>query len=122
MRQKVPEGWHSVTPRIAVDDVEGLIMFLKQTFDAAGEYQPDRPAVITIGDSQIMISGTEVRGHRPAFLYVYVEDTDATYKRAIEAGATSLEEPKDLHYGDRRCMVEDRWGNVWQIATPIIVH
>ena len=52
-----------------------------------------------------------------AFLYVYVDDTDAAYRRAIDAGARSLEEPSDMPYGDRRCMVEDRWGNTWQIAT-----
>jgi uncharacterized glyoxalase superfamily protein PhnB len=54
-----------------------------------------------------------------AFLYVYVEDTGATYLRALEAGATSLEEPFNTPYGDRRCMVEDEWGNTWQIATHI---
>jgi uncharacterized glyoxalase superfamily protein PhnB len=53
----------------------------------------------------------------PVFLYAYVSDADATYQRAIEAGARSLETPVDMPYGDRRAMVEDRWGNVWQIAT-----
>jgi uncharacterized glyoxalase superfamily protein PhnB len=53
----------------------------------------------------------------PAFLYVYVDDSDSTYKRALLAGATSLEEPADMPYGDRRAMVRDRWGNTWQIAT-----
>jgi uncharacterized glyoxalase superfamily protein PhnB len=53
----------------------------------------------------------------PAFLYLYVEDADATYRRAVQAGAQSLEEPSDMPYGDRRGMVQDRWGNVWQIAT-----
>lgn len=55
----------------------------------------------------------------PAFLYVYVADTDKTYQRALKAGATSLEEPADIPYGDRRGMVKDRWGNIWQIATHI---
>ena len=53
----------------------------------------------------------------PAFLYVYVDDADATYRRAVAAGARSLEAPIDTPYGDRRAMVEDRWGNTWQIAT-----
>jgi uncharacterized glyoxalase superfamily protein PhnB len=48
---------------------------------------------------------------------VYVSDTDATYRRAIENGARSLEAPVETPYGDRRCMIEDRWGNTWQIAT-----
>jgi uncharacterized glyoxalase superfamily protein PhnB len=49
----------------------------------------------------------------------YVADTDATYQRALNAGARSLEEPFDTPYGDRRCMVEDKWGNTWQIATQM---
>jgi uncharacterized glyoxalase superfamily protein PhnB len=53
----------------------------------------------------------------PAFLYLYVDDIDATYRRALDAGAMSLEEPQDTPYGDRRGMVEDPCGNIWQIAT-----
>jgi PhnB protein len=49
----------------------------------------------------------------------YVNDADATYQRALNAGARSLEEPFDTPYGDRRCMVEDKWGNTWQIATQM---
>jgi PhnB protein len=52
-----------------------------------------------------------------AFLYVYVADADETYERAVAAGARVLEAPADMRYGDRRCMVEDEWGNTWQIAT-----
>lgn len=55
--------------------------------------------------------------HRfPAFLYVYVDDTDARYGRAMAAGAVSLEEPVDTPYGDRRAMVRDPFGNVYQLA------
>jgi uncharacterized glyoxalase superfamily protein PhnB len=53
----------------------------------------------------------------PAFLYVYVEDADRTYWRALAAGATSIEEPIDMPYGGRRAMVRGAWGNLWQIAT-----
>jgi len=67
-----------------------------------------------------MISDAGVRSPTAAFLYVYVSDTDATYRRAIEAGARSLEPPFDTPYGDRRCMVEDHWGNNWQIATHLL--
>jgi PhnB protein len=70
-----------------------------------------------VGDSTIMISSAGPRPAMPAFLYVYVDDADATYRRAMDAGARSLEEPLDTPYGDRRGMVEDRWGNVWQVAT-----
>jgi PhnB protein len=65
----------------------------------------------------VMVSGEGQRESMPAFLYVYVEDVDATHRRAIAARATSLEEPTDLPYGDRRAMVRDAWGNTWQIAT-----
>jgi uncharacterized glyoxalase superfamily protein PhnB len=66
-----------------------------------------------------MISDAGVRDPMGAFLYVYVEDSDMVYRRAVEAGARTLEEPVDTPYGDRRCMVEDEWGNTWQIATPM---
>jgi PhnB protein len=64
-----------------------------------------------------MVSGTEPRAAMPAFLYLYVDAADATYKRAIKAGAKSVERPSDMSYGDRRAMVEDPSGNLWQIAT-----
>jgi uncharacterized glyoxalase superfamily protein PhnB len=96
---------------------KGLVEFLKEVFDAAGEYQEARPSEIRIGDSLILISDAGIRNAMTAFLYVYVNDSDATYERALNAGACSLEEPFDTPYGDRRCMVEDKWGNTWQIAT-----
>ena len=70
-----------------------------------------------IGDSRVMISGVGVRKAMPALLYLYVADADATYKRAIKAGARSVEKPADMPYGDRRAMVKDPCGNLWQIAT-----
>jgi uncharacterized glyoxalase superfamily protein PhnB len=112
-----PEGWHTVTPRIVVHDAEKLVEFLRQVFGATGDYQPDLPSVIRIGDSMVMISDAGARSPMSAFLYVYVSDTDATYRRALDAGARALEAPSIMPYGDRRCMVEDKWGNTWQIAT-----
>jgi uncharacterized glyoxalase superfamily protein PhnB len=114
-----PDGWHTVTARIVARDASQLVEFLHQVFGATGEYRREMPSVVQIGDSLIMISDVGVRGPTPAFLYVYVSDTDATYRRALDAGARSLEEPADLPYGDRRCMVEDKWGNIWQIATHL---
>ncbi len=70
----------------------------------------------------VMVSDAAIRNSMPAFLYVYVDDTDKTYRRALEAGARSLEEPSDMHYGDRRGMVKDEWGNSWQIATHLGDH
>jgi|SRR6185503_5152202 PhnB protein len=119
MAKPIPEGWHSVTPRIVASDVEGLISFLRQTFGAVGDLQTSRPSEMRIGDSIVMVSGAGARETMPAFLYVYVDDADGTYQRALQAGATSLEEPRDVPYGDRRGMVRDQWGNTWQIATRI---
>jgi uncharacterized glyoxalase superfamily protein PhnB len=114
-----PRGWRTVTPRIVAHEARELVEFVKQVFGARGEYRADAPAVLSIGDSRIMISDAGIRGPTLAFLYVYVADTDETFRRAVEAGARSLEEPSDMPYGDRRGMVEDRWGNTWQIATHL---
>jgi uncharacterized glyoxalase superfamily protein PhnB len=117
--QFVPEGWHTVTPRVVAHDAKLLVEFLRQVFGATGEYRQETPSEVRIGDSVVMISDAGIRSPMTAFLYVYVIDTDATYRRALDAGARSLEEPSDMFYGDRRCMVEDRWGNTWQIATHL---
>jgi PhnB protein len=115
----IPLGWHTITPRIVARDAAKLVEFIKDVFEARGDFRSDVPSEIEIGDSRIMISGEGPRDAMPAFLYVYVENADSTYQRALAAGAQSLEEPRDLPYGDRRGMVKDRWGNVWQIATRI---
>ena len=115
----VPNGWQTVTPRIVAQDAKLLVEFLNRVFGAAGEYQQARPSEVRIGDSMIMISDAGVRSPMTAFLYVYVSDTDSTYRPALAAGARSLEEPFDTPYGDRRCMVEDKWGNTWQIAKHV---
>jgi len=118
MSQFQPDGRHTVTPRIIVRDPENLITFVKQVFHARGEFRPGLPAEIRIGDSVVMISdGGGLRDTAPAFLYVYVEDADSTYSRAMAANAVSIEEPADMPYGDRRATVKDQWGNTWQIAT-----
>jgi len=111
-----PVGWHTVTPRIVAHDASGLVQFLDHVFGATGEYDSQLPSVLTIGDSKVMISEAGSRDPKGAFPYVYVDDADAAYRRALERGARSIEEPFDTHYGDRRCMVEDQWGNTWQIA------
>jgi uncharacterized glyoxalase superfamily protein PhnB len=113
----VPDGWHTVTPRIVVHDARRLVAFLTQVFGATAEFQDERPCVVVLGDSMLMVSEAGVRRPTPAFLYIYVSDTDATCRRAIDAGARVIEEPFDTPYGDRRCMVEDGWGNTWQVAT-----
>jgi PhnB protein len=112
-----PEGWHTVTPRIIVPDATGLIAFIKDVFDAEGDERPQAPAELRIGDSIVMVSSAGVRERMTACLYLYVANADATYERAIRAGAFSMEAPLDTPYGDRRGMVRDKWGNTWQIAT-----
>src|SRR4030095_1323426 len=117
MPKGIPEGWHSITPRLVVSDTARLVQFLKQACAGTGDFRTDSPSVIKIGDSMVMVSGVGPRQAMPAFLYLYVDDIDATYQRALKAGAVSIEEPQDLPYGDRRGMVEDPCGNVWQIST-----
>jgi len=93
-----------------------MVSFLRDVFGATGDIEPDRPAEVRIGDSVIMISSIGEREHFPAFLYVYVDDADEAFQRAVHAGAEVLEEPLDTPYGDRRAMVIDPFGNVFQIA------
>jgi PhnB protein len=111
-----PAEYRAVTPRMFVADVEGAVAFLRDVFDATGEVVPGRPADIRIGGCVVMVSGTEEREPFPVFLYVYVDDVERTYERALVAGAQSIEAPTDTPYGDRRAMVRDRYGNVFQIA------
>jgi PhnB protein len=120
MNRFQPDGWHTVTPRIITSEPEQMVRFVKEAFQGQGEFQVNRPAEIRIGDSLIMISdGGGLREPVSGFLYVYVENVDETHRRAVEAGAETLEPPSDLPYGDRRAMVKDAWGNLWQIASRI---
>ena len=106
---------------MVVVDVDAQVAFLRAVFDASGEVVAGRPAEIAIGDSLVMVSSAAERDLFPAFLYVYVDDADETYRRAIAAGAETMEEPTDTPYGDRRAMVRDPFGNIFQIAHPIEV-
>src|SRR5215470_19330254 len=106
MSQSKPIGWPSVVPRIFTSDVAGLTGFLRTVFGAEGELRSGAPTEIRIGDSIVMVSdGGGVREAMPAFLHVYVENADDTYRRAIAAGAISIEQPADMPYGDRRAMI-----------------
>ena len=115
-RNPAPPDWRSVTPRIAVPDPKGLVDFVTYVLEASGKYESSRPSILTVGDSRIMIGDSDARGRQLAFLYVYLDDPDAAYRRALERGAVSMEEPCETPYGDRRCTVRDPWGNTWQIA------
>jgi uncharacterized glyoxalase superfamily protein PhnB len=111
-----PDGYHTLTPRIVVADVERCAAFLREVFDAVGDVVPGRPAELRVGESLLMVSEAGERDLFPAFLYVYVDDADATYARAVAAGAVTIEAPLDTPYGDHRAMVRDEWGNVYQLA------
>ena len=115
--QRIPNGWPALIPRIFVDAPEPLVAFIKHVFGATGNFHRDRPSELRIEGSMLMISAAMDREPMPAFLYIYVADIDSTYRRALESGATSIEAPQDLPYGDRRATVRDAWGNTWQIAT-----
>lgn len=122
----IPEGYHSVTPYLTVPGVDRLIEFLKAAFDAREIGRLLRPdggvmhAEVMIGDSKVMMGepGCEY-GPRPANLHLYVEDTDASYRRALAAGAISIREPANQFYGDRSAGVQDPSGNQWWIATHV---
>lgn len=116
------DPYHTVTPRLVVTDAAKAVEFLRTVFGATGEVIGDRPAEVRIGDSLIMMSSAGERELFPAFLYVYVDDADDTYQRAIGAGAVTLEEPQDTFYGDRRAMVRDPFGNVFQIAHRLTLN
>ena len=92
MTNVAPAGWHTVTPRIVVEDPAGLVAFLKRVFEATGELQADAPSQIVIGDSCLMVSRAGAHEAFPAFLYVYVGDADATCQRALDAGADETAE------------------------------
>jgi uncharacterized glyoxalase superfamily protein PhnB len=111
-------GYHSVTPRIVVDDVAAQVDFLRDVFGGVADVEPGRPTEVRIGDSVILVTPATERDPFPAFLYVYVDDADCAHQRAVDAGATTIEEPVDTPYGDRRAMVRDPFGNVFQMAHP----
>ena len=123
---QAPAGYHTVTPYLVVEDIEALISFLKDAFGAEESERvpgPDgvtRHAEVRIGDSVVMM-GAAQEGYpaMPAALYMYVEDTDATYASALDAGAESLMEPADQFYGDRNAGVKDSQGITWWIATRV---
>jgi uncharacterized glyoxalase superfamily protein PhnB len=122
----VTEGYRSVNPFLIVEGAPKLIQFLKQTFDAKVEESVNGPdgriahAELTVGDSIIMMSdATPKYGATASHLYVYLENVDLTFKRALEAGARSVQEPADQFYGDRTAGVKDSTGNYWWLAQHV---
>ncbi|HKD66984.1 MAG TPA: VOC family protein [Candidatus Binataceae bacterium] len=120
----IPDGYHSVTPYLVVNGAAKLMDFLKQAFGAREMVRMPGPdgkighAELTIGDSPVMMAdATTEYSAVHSVLHLYVEDTDATYRQALAAGAVSLMEPADQFYGDRRADVRDPAGNRWSIGT-----
>jgi uncharacterized glyoxalase superfamily protein PhnB len=112
----VRPGYAAVSARIVVEDPRALVKFIQQVFSSRGEFVAGLPAELRIGNSTVLVSEAGPRATRSAFLYVYVADVEATHARALALGARELEAPLDTPYGDRRSMIEDAWGNTWQIA------
>ncbi|HWF07274.1 MAG TPA: VOC family protein [Bryobacteraceae bacterium] len=119
----IREGFRTVTPYINVTDGDRFIEFLKGAFGAVEVLRhtvsPDAfHAEVRIGDSMLMI-GASPHGNNPGRFHVFVEDCDAVFRNAIAAGGKSLGEPADRPYGERSGFVEDVFGNMWYIATPL---
>ena len=118
--------YHTVTPYLVVSDADAELAFLKAAFGATElncQRRPDNTvmhAEITIGDTLVMLG--QAGGPwmpRTAALYLWVEDVDATYARALEAGAKSESDPEDKPYGHRNAGVIDRNGVTWWIGAPV---
>jgi PhnB protein len=120
----VPEGYHTVTQSLVVKGADRLIDFLKEAFGAkeAGIFRMPNGTIahaeVIIGDSRIMLGeeGPEMQA-APGRAYMYVRDSDSSYRKALKAGAISINEPKDQFYGDRTAAVKDPVGNIWTLAT-----
>ena len=132
--QPIPEGYHSVTPYLAVDDAAKAIEYYKTAFGAEERVRMDAPggkighAEIEIGDSLIMLSDPfpessstppKELGGSTASVFLYVEDVDAVVQRAVEAGAIVKTDVEDQFWGDRFGTIEDPFGHIWSVATHV---
>jgi PhnB protein len=119
--KSIREGFHTVTPFIAVSEPEKLIALLKHAFNAeeTGRSPKDHGfhVEVRIGDSMLMIHDCAPGGEKIGAFHVYLPDSDAAYTRALEAGATGMGAPEDRPYGERQGTVKDLAGNLWYIAT-----
>jgi uncharacterized glyoxalase superfamily protein PhnB len=121
-----PDGYTSVSPYLIVEGASATIDFLRRVFaadeirrfaDPAGRVMH---AEVRIDDTVVMIAdGVEGWPPVPSHVHVYVRDVDATYRRALEAGATSVQEPVKKEDPDKRGGVKDAGGTTWWIGTKI---
>jgi PhnB protein len=130
----IPEGYHSLTVYLSVTGASQAIDFYRKAFDAVEEFRLDAPdgkvghAELRIGDTRLMISepcsegpmGSLEAGSKPPFgLHLYVENVDARFQQAIDAGAEVVRPVSDQFYGDRTGTLKDPFGHLWFIATHI---
>lgn len=128
----IPSGYHTATPYLTVDDCARAIDFYKRAFSAQEIMRMEGPpgkighAEIKIGDSAIMLAdempgGTnrapKSLGGTTAGIFLYVSDVDASYKKAVDAGAKGFMQPADMFWGDRFGTVVDPFGHAWSMAT-----
>ena len=129
-KRPVPEGYHTVTPQLALDNAAQALEWYKKALGAeelsrsAGPDGKIMHAEIRIGDSRIMVNdalmgakGPKAIGGSPASLWIYVEDCDAMFNRAVGAGAQVRMPMEDQFWGDRSGAFEDPHGYTWSIAT-----
>jgi PhnB protein len=132
--QAIPEGYHTLTPHLPVDDAKKAIEFYKRAFGATERGVMPGPndmiahAELQIGDSVLMLADafpqSTVRppkeiGGTTVGLFLYVEDVDEVVQQAIDAGATLTMPVEDQFWGDRYGKVADPFGHEWQIATHV---
>jgi PhnB protein len=122
----IPEGYHTVTPYLIVKDADKLLQFVKKSFNAQVKEEHRNAdgtimhADVVIGDSHVMMGQAGgAWGEMLGSLMLYVPDADATYKAALEAGGTSVQEMKTQFYGDRSGGVKDPCGVTWWISTHV---
>jgi PhnB protein len=128
----IPEGYHSVTPYLCCKNAADAIEFYKKAFGATEVLRMGDPsgkvghAELQIGDSRVMLAdefpemgfkSPQSVGGSPVMLHLYVEDVDATFPRAVAAGAKVTREVADQFYGDRGGQVEDPFGHKWYVST-----
>ena len=128
----IPQGYHTATPYLIVNDGARAIEFYKKAFGATELFRMAGPdgkighAEIKIGDSPIMLADeVPAMGHRspqslggsPVSILLYVEDVDAVFNQAVAAGAKVARPVADQFYGDRTGGVTDPFGHAWYIAT-----
>jgi PhnB protein len=130
----IPDGYHTLSTYLAVDDAAEAIEYYKRAFGAQERVRMEAPddrighAELGVGDSVIMLSDPVPQastrpprelGGTSASIFMYVEDVDAVVKQAVDAGATLTIEVADQFWGDRFGTVTDPFGHVWSIATHV---